>query len=183
MTAEKFTMEDYKHLALRTKSPETPKSQQQLVRSWDLFRDIFEEVHDIAPVVDKLKRYGIYGKDDEDLEEQLPPVYPTGEKAERIRQCRDLIHGLIGIIGECGETAEELLRFINDGGELNLLNIQEEGSDKLWFLNLILTFAGSSIPQVGEANIRKLKRRYPNAFTLEDYTNRDKSAEMRDFKG
>lgn len=177
-----FDMNNYKQLALRTKSSPTEKSQHQLIRSWSLLRDFLEEVRDNGPIVDKLKRYAIYGKDDEELEDQLHPAHPTGEKAERVRQCRDAIHALVGIVGECGETAEKLLAYIDNGGELDVQNIREEVSDKLWFLNLLAAFAGSDLVTIAGGNIRKLQKRYPQAFTLEDYSNRDTKAEMAAFE-
>ncbi len=176
-----FDVGTYKALALRTKAPFTEKSGRQLIRSYELFKDILEESRDQAPLIDKLKRYGIYGKDDDELVEQLLPTYPTGDKAERIRQCVDLIHGLIGIIGECGEMAEVLVHYIDTGEGMDVQNIREESSDIGWFLNLILAWANSDIPSTLEANIRKLARRFPTQFTLEDYSNRDKPAEMLAF--
>jgi hypothetical protein len=137
-----FDMREYRALALRTKAPVTAASRHNLVRGFEFIQEIFEEAKANAHLIDRLKRYAIYGKEDEDLVEQMLPTYPVGDKAERIIQCLDLIHALVGIIGECGEIAEALMVHIDSGEPLNINNIQEEGGDAIWFLNLMLYFCG-----------------------------------------
>lgn len=180
-TNAQFDMQDYKLLALRTKAPVTEKHLKQLVRSYEWIKDSLEESRDQGLLIDKLKKYAFYGKDDDDLVEQLLPTYPVGEKAERIKQCLDLLHGLVGIIGECGELAETVLGHIEDDLPLDITNVREEGSDILWFLNLILAFAGTDIPSIGRANINKLKFRHPKAFAVVEHVDRNKPAELFGF--
>lgn len=182
MTTAAFDMKDYKALALRTKAPATEKHLKQLVRSYEFLKDILEEARDQGLVIDKLKKYSFYGKDSDELVEQMTPTYPVGSKAERIKQCLDLLHGLVGIIGECGELAEEVLLHIEEDKSLDILNVREEGSDILWFLNLIVAFAGTDIPNVGHANILKLKFRHPKAFAVVEHAARNKSGELKPFE-
>lgn len=176
-----FDMKDYKALALRTKAPVTDKHLKQLVRSYEFIRDILEESREQGQVIDQLKKYSFYGKDNDELVEQMTPTYPVGEKAERIKQCLDLLHGLVGIIGECGELAGAVLAHIEDGEPLDIPNVREEVSDIAWFLNLVLSFAGSDIPQVCHSNIVKLKHRHPKAFAVVEHADRDKVQEMKSF--
>jgi NTP pyrophosphatase (non-canonical NTP hydrolase) len=181
--AAPFRMEDYRGLALRTEAPITDKSNRQIVRSYEFFKDVLEECRDNAPMIDKLKRYGVYGKDDDSLVDQLMPTYPVGDKAERIRQCLRLLHGLIGVIGECGEMAEKVIGYIEgDLPELDVNNIEEEAGDALWFLNLIIAFCGPrDLVDLARRNLAKLKARFPGKFTLENYDNRDRATEMNSF--
>lgn len=86
-------------------------------------------------------------------------------------QERDVLHGVIGIITEAGELAENLLE--NKGTD----NIKEELGDVMWYIALTCRALGISIEDVCNANINKLKTRYPEKFSEEKALNRDLNAE------
>jgi NTP pyrophosphatase (non-canonical NTP hydrolase) len=44
-------------------------------------------------------------------------------------------------------------------------NILEEAGDALFYLQALLTELGWTLDDAMEANVRKLKRRYPNGYT------------------
>lgn len=91
------------------------------------------------------------------------------------------IHSLLGILSEAGEIADALKRHIFYGQPLNFTNVVEEVGDFLWYLAIMLDSCGvKDITKCMEANIEKLRSRYPDKFTeydaLEGNRNRDKEA-------
>lgn len=172
-----YDMTLYQQQALRTEAPADEACKQRLLKAYYSLDDILLETAGIGYEVDRLKRHIYYGKVDEDLTDNFLPTHPVGEKAERIKQMVRILHGFLGATGEVGELSEPILAYITEGGELNATAIKEECHDLLWYINLILSTVGSSIPEVCEAGIAKLKVRFPDKFSGEqalDERNKDK---------
>lgn len=89
-----------------------------------------------------------------------------------------LNHAVIGICTEAGELADQLKRHVFYGRPLDLVNIKEEAGDLLWYISLALTQCGLTISEAMDANIAKLKARYPLKFTEEDASARDLKKEL-----
>jgi NTP pyrophosphatase (non-canonical NTP hydrolase) len=73
------------------------------------------------------------------------------------------IYPVLGLVGEAGEVAEKVKKIIRDkDGELTEpdreLLILELG-DVLWYLSAVSRDIGSSLNEVADANIRKLRQR------------------------
>lgn len=79
----------------------------------------------------------------------------------------DLVHAQIGISGESGEFADAVKRFLYYGRPLDALNAKEELGDLLWYIALGAKVLETSIEELMEDNINKLKLRYPEKFTEE----------------
>lgn len=90
-------------------------------------------------------------------------------------------HAVIGLMGEVGELAAALEKWIYYGQDLDLVNVGEEVGDCLWYLSLLLNATGMSMSTIMEANISKLKKRYPERYTDERAAaeNRDREAERK----
>ena len=78
-----------------------------------------------------------------------------------------LFHAGIGMASEAGEYVAELQRWIYYGKELNVANIKEEIGDMLWYVAEACNALGLDMGEIMEANIRKLKIRYPHKYTDE----------------
>ena len=74
-------------------------------------------------------------------------------------------HGL-GLAGEAGEVIEHIKKHCYHGKPLDADSLFEELGDVLWYLAAIATTAGLSLDQIGDHNIQKLKKRYPDGFRL-----------------
>lgn len=159
-----YDMRKYQAEALSTESPVDKDMQRMLVRVWEVPSELMWDMGVAGQQMDRVKRTVYYKKIDEGLMEELMPTHPTGEKRERIEQCCRLFHGICGIFTETGECCEEMTRFIDDGGVLNVENLKEEMGDLLWYINLVLATLGTNIVDVAEKNIAKLKARYPGHF-------------------
>jgi NTP pyrophosphatase (non-canonical NTP hydrolase) len=96
----------------------------------------------------------------------------------QLRQIR-LNHGVLGLMGEVGELAAALERWVYYGKELDEDNVAEEMGDCLWYLAELCNALGVSMGRVMEANIAKLRARYPEKYTDEAASNRDLEAEKK----
>jgi NTP pyrophosphatase (non-canonical NTP hydrolase) len=88
-------------------------------------------------------------------------------------------HGVLGLAGEVGELAAAVERWLYYGHELDVVNVAEEVGDCLWYLAELCNAVGFSLSSVMEANIRKLRARYPDRYTDAQTADRDPVAERR----
>lgn len=86
---------------------------------------------------------------------------------------RELILGQMGLSGESGEVVELIKKHIFHGHTLDINLLIKEIGDVLWYIALICEATGVSMSEVAEANIEKLKRRYPDGFSREASVNRE----------
>lgn len=96
-----------------------------------------------------------------------------------------VVHALFGLITEAGELTDVFKRHFFYGQSIDLTNIDEEIGDLFWYIAVLLDHAGfNDITKCMEANINKLKKRYPNKFTEEDAAeeNRDREAEKQEIE-
>lgn len=73
----------------------------------------------------------------------------------------------LGITGEAGDVAsciKKTLAHKNDQKD----GIRENIGDALWYTAMICNFFGWDLHEILEENIKKLKERYPNGFTIKD---------------
>lgn len=88
-------------------------------------------------------------------------------------------HAILGLAGEVGELAGAVERWLYYGRPLDEKNVKEEIGDCLWYLALACNALHLDMAQVMEANIAKLKTRYPEKYsdTHANPDNRDLQAE------
>ncbi len=90
-----------------------------------------------------------------------------------------LSHAAFGLSSEVGEFCDVLKKWLYYGQSLDETNVAEELGDLMWYVALACNALGLSLEEVMEANIRKLRQRYPEKYTDEDAleSNRDREAE------
>ena len=84
----------------------------------------------------------------------------------------DLIVGSMGLNGEAGEVIDLVKKWLAQGHELDREHIAEELGDTLYYLAITALAIGKKLDDIMEANIKKLKHRYPNGFSAECSVNR-----------
>jgi NTP pyrophosphatase (non-canonical NTP hydrolase) len=94
----------------------------------------------------------------------------------------DLLHGILGIVSESGELIELWQKAV-ESGNFDKLNLKEEIGDIFWYCSLLCGVAKTNFSEVMEANIRKLRARYPNKFSTYDATHRNLQAEEISLNG
>jgi NTP pyrophosphatase (non-canonical NTP hydrolase) len=89
-------------------------------------------------------------------------------------------HAVLGLAGEVGELAGALEKWIYYGkGDPDVTNLAEELGDCLWYIALMCNALGLPMEGVMEANIAKLRARYPNLYTDQDAAVRNLAAERQ----
>lgn len=143
---------NYSKLALKTLSPNYyPEKVDNFVFSIEVRNAV-----NAASNLDVCKKSMFYGKDNTNH----TVFTPVTDKSNSVNA--DLIHGVIGVLTEAGELAEALLKSLEDGRPIDLVNIGEECGDVLWYIELLAKATGVSRNQMEVANIKKLNKRYPN---------------------
>jgi NTP pyrophosphatase (non-canonical NTP hydrolase) len=143
---------NYSELALKTLSPNYyPNSVDNFILQLHL-----EDAIRASESLDLCKKSMFYGKPNNDHN-----VY-TQVTDKSCTVSPDLIHGIIGVLTEAGELAQALLKSLEDGAPIDLVNVGEECGDVLWYIELLAKATGVSRTQMEVANIKKLGQRYPN---------------------
>jgi NTP pyrophosphatase (non-canonical NTP hydrolase) len=93
------------------------------------------------------------------------------------QQVNRLLHAAIGMVTESGEFIDMLKKHLFYGKPLDLVNLQEEIGDQLWYIAIALDALGTTFEAEMRRNIAKLKARYPDKFTSDKAINRDLDAE------
>ena len=83
-----------------------------------------------------------------------------------------LMNGALGLCGEAGEVADLVKKSVFQGHELDVEKVREELGDVAWYLAVASHAIGLTLDQVFQANIEKLKQRYPDGFSKERSVNR-----------
>lgn len=84
----------------------------------------------------------------------------------------ELLIGVMGLCGESGEVIDHVKKHIAQGHELNREKLIEELGDVAWYLAKCADALDTNLETICNANIDKLKKRYPNGFSSYDSINR-----------
>lgn len=88
-------------------------------------------------------------------------------------------HMLFGLMTEVGELVDTHKRALAYKTELDMVNIEEEMGDILWYLAGLATFYKLSLNNVASKNIAKLRTRFPEKFEEVLAVNRNTDEERR----
>jgi len=76
------------------------------------------------------------------------------------------IYHMLKLSGECGELANMIGKWNGQGHDLEEDKCLEEMGDILWHLSRLADSFGSTLQEVANLNIEKLKKRYPYGFDV-----------------
>ena len=79
-----------------------------------------------------------------------------------------LINSVMGLCGESGETIDIVKKWIAHGHELDKAHLAEELGDIAWYLAEAATALDMDLEDIFQANIEKLKNRYPEGFSSQN---------------
>lgn len=82
------------------------------------------------------------------------------------RQSR-LSNFALGLCGEAGEAGELVKKALFHGAPLDRDRLRKELGDVLWYVATLATTEGLSLEEIAEANIAKLRARYPDGFSVQ----------------
>lgn len=86
-----------------------------------------------------------------------------------------LLNVTLGLVGESGEFADLIKKAFYQGHDIDLLKIEEELGDILWYVAVAAEVCGLSLEEVAIRNIEKLKARYPEGFSEEASREREEA--------
>jgi NTP pyrophosphatase (non-canonical NTP hydrolase) len=78
----------------------------------------------------------------------------------------------MGLAGEAGEVVDLLKKHLGHGHDLDKVKLTKELGDVLWYVSAIAQSAGLDLGEIAHANVEKLRKRYPNGFSVEASRNR-----------
>ncbi len=96
---------------------------------------------------------------------------------------KDILHAVMGVASEGGELVGPVKAQMFYNRPLDLVNIDEEFGDILWYIAIYCTARGKKISDLMAQNNAKLKARFPNKFTEFDANNRDLFNERKILEG
>lgn len=89
---------------------------------------------------------------------------------------RHLVNALLGLAGEAGELCDLMKKHLGHGHPLDRDKLKGELGDVLWYVADLCSLFNLSLADVAEANIEKLRRRYPDGFSTDRSVNREAAA-------
>ena len=78
-----------------------------------------------------------------------------------------LINSVMGLCGESGEAIDIVKKWMAQGHELDKEHLAKELGDIAWYLAEAATALDIPLEDILQANIDKLKKRYPEGFQTE----------------
>lgn len=78
-----------------------------------------------------------------------------------------LINGVMGLCGESGEAIDIVKKHLAQGHALDKEKLAKELGDIAWYLAETATALDLNLEDIFEANIEKLRKRYPEGFDSE----------------
>ena len=84
-----------------------------------------------------------------------------------------LINGVMGLCGESGEAIDIVKKWLAQGHELDKEKLAKELGDIAWYLAETATALELDLEDIFQANLDKLKKRYPEGFDAQRSINRD----------
>ena len=76
-----------------------------------------------------------------------------------------LMNALMGLCGESGEAIDIVKKWMAHGHELDKEHLAKELGDIAWYLAEAATALDMDLEDILQANIEKLKNRYPEGFS------------------
>lgn len=88
-----------------------------------------------------------------------------------------LMNAVMGLNGEAGEVIDHVKKVCFQGHELDRLHLIEELGDVAWYLAVCCEAIDTSLEEVLQNNIDKLRKRYPDGFDKSRSINREEHTE------
>lgn len=93
--------------------------------------------------------------------------------AEEMLAHAGLFTAAFGMAGEAGEFSDHVKKWLAQGHDLDLDQLDKEVGDVLWYAARYAEWRKKSLSEFGRKNIQKLSARYPDGFSTERSVNRE----------
>jgi len=139
----------------------------------------------IEPQKGEIKRL-LLAVDTELAERKTLTLNNYQQEAKRTLPSMTLLEGItnavLGLSGEAGECADMIKKMRYQGHPLEVRELILELGDVMWYVAAAATALGIKLEDVGQRNIEKLRKRYPNGFDPERSRHRDEDLEGAGFE-
>lgn len=105
--------------------------------------------------------------------------YAEFVKARTSSLLDDRLHAGLGLCTEAGEFLDGIKKWLAYGRDLDLVNLDEEIGDMLFYIQVYANTRGKTIDDYLEQNMAKLSARYKEKFTPEEEQNRQLDIERQ----
>jgi NTP pyrophosphatase (non-canonical NTP hydrolase) len=105
------------------------------------------------------------------------PTYADNAVRTLSKTDDDNIHMILGMVTEVGELADVYKKYLAYGKPIDIINVEEEVGDLMWYIINFCTLNGFDLPTLLDLNIAKLRERYPDKFSSDRAINRNVSNE------
>lgn len=78
-----------------------------------------------------------------------------------------LINSVMGLCGESGEAIDIVKKWLAQGHDLDRARLAKELGDVAWYLAEAATALDLSLEDIFQANLDKLRQRYPEGFSAQ----------------
>ena len=100
------------------------------------------------------------------------------ERLSDLRTIR-LLHASLGLVTEAAELADMLKKSIFYGRDIDRVNAREEVGDVMWYVGVAVDVMQTTMREIMQTNIDKLRTRFPDKFTEHHANKRDLDAEHK----
>lgn len=91
---------------------------------------------------------------------------------QKLSTMEHIINGALGLAGESGEVADLVKKWTMQGHIIDANHLKKELGDVCWYIAETATAIGCTLEEIMQANIDKLRERYPDGFSAERSINR-----------
>ncbi len=93
---------------------------------------------------------------------------------QKLSTMEHIINGALGLAGESGEVADLVKKWTMQGHTIDPNHLMKELGDVCWYIAETATAIGCTMEEIMQANIDKLRERYPTGFDPEKSQHRAK---------
>jgi NTP pyrophosphatase (non-canonical NTP hydrolase) len=93
---------------------------------------------------------------------------------QKLSTMEHIINGALGLAGESGEVADLVKKWTMQGHIIDANHLKKELGDVCWYIAETATAIGCTLEEIMQANIDKLRERYPDGFDPEKSQHRAK---------
>jgi len=90
-----------------------------------------------------------------------------------LAQPEKILGATLGLAGECGEVVDIIKKVQFHGHDLDINKLKLELGDVFYYLYSLCHLHNLTVEEVLDANVKKLEKRYPNGFSVNDSKRRD----------
>lgn len=91
---------------------------------------------------------------------------------KQLTKDQQIVYCCLGLAGEAGEVIDHVKKHEFHGHDLNMEEVKNELGDVFWCFTVLRETLGFSLEEIMDANIQKLRARYPDGFSCEASRNR-----------